>query len=175
MQLGSKDENFSKSLVVTGYQVFHPSWLSKWSKISVFFFKTALISKNRVKSQFFWGGIENFVEVEVVLEAPVKADELEVTITGEVPIIFRVKQFHQSAGCLEAPLPPAHACLETMAEDSEVPGSEKTQRQEIMAFNNSWVLLNWRFSLPPIFHGSPKMGPPLKIKCRCVAFRFNHD
>lgn len=124
-----------------------------------FFFKTALISKNRVKSQFFWGGIENFVEVEVVLEAPVKADELEVTITGEVPIIFRVKQFHQSAGCLEAPLPPAHACLETMAEDSEVP---ETQRQEIMAFNNSWVLLNWRLSLPPIFHGSPKMGPPPK-------------
>lgn len=132
-------------------ETLHATWIERWeffkkssgywlpgfsSKLVIqvvqnqcFFFKTALISKNRVKSQFFWGGIENFVEVEVVLEAPVKADELEVTITGEVPIIFRVKQFHQSAGCLEAPLPSAHACLETMAEDSEVAGSEKSQRQ----------------------------------------------
>lgn len=46
------------------------------------------------------------VHVEVVLEAPVKADELELTITGE------------------APLPPAHACLETMAEDSEEDSDE---------------------------------------------------
>ena len=60
-----------------GIQVGYPSCPK-----SVFFFSPGSVPKS-FYHPFFWGR-ENFVEVEVVLEAPVKADELELTITGEV-------------------------------------------------------------------------------------------
>ena len=54
MQLGSKDENFSKSLVDN--RGFSSKLVIQVVQNQCFFFKTALVPKNGVKSTLFLGG-----------------------------------------------------------------------------------------------------------------------